>query len=532
MEETSVFIVGGGPVGLAMGLLLHRFRIRCVVVERSEGTTNHPKSRGCFVRTMELFRQWGVEAPIRDRGLPPHADVWVCAKSFAGEELGRTTPEPNVGHSPSWKSMVSQDVVEEEIQRKLEGSPYTTVLYGTESVGFDEDAEGVTVRTCAIATGEEKLWRATYLIAADGAASQTRRDVGISMVGPACLAVMSNDYWHGDMSHVPRARDVAGCRVLLDDPAIPASTILNTNGRDRWLSVTQIGGPDDERRELPDEAGTIERIRKQTGIPNLPIEMISRSKWRVSRQVAETFRKGRVFLVGDAAHRFPPTGGYGLNSGVQDAHNLAWKLAFVLRRQADPRLLDSYDVERRPIAQSNADFSMGNRVRIETMQAALRSGDKDWIGFWMQDYDNHLHSIGQSLGFRYEEGTVLPDGTASTPVQPRTYTPSDRPGGRFPHLWLDPARQQSTLDWFDTGMTLVTGPAGQEWLEAGRRVAKGNGIPLELRQLPRDGWDVGVQMGPRGAVLVRPDGHVACRIPYLPTDPERHLHKAMEGLFA
>ncbi|MCP4618850.1 MAG: hypothetical protein GY844_20750 [Bradyrhizobium sp.] len=532
MNQTSVFIVGGGPVGLAMGLLLHRFQIPCVIVERSMGTTNHPKSRGCFVRSMELFRQWGVEEPIRNRGLPPHADVWVCAKTFAGEELGRTTPEPNLGQSPSWKSMVSQDVVEEEILRKLEGSPYATVLYGTEALDFQESSDDVTIRARTIETGEEKQWRATYLIAADGAASQTRRDAGLSMVGPACIAVMSNDYWHGDMSHVPRARDIAGCRVLVDEPDIPASTILNTNGRDRWLSVTQIGGPNDERRELPDEGSTIERIRKQTGIPGLPIKMISRSAWRVSRQVAEKFRKDRVFLVGDAAHRFPPTGGYGLNSGVQDAHNLAWKLAFVLRGQASTRLLESYDLERRPIAQSNADFSMGNRTRIETMEKALRSGDRDWIAFWMEDYDNHLHSIGQSLGFRYEEGALLPDGTARTPVQPRIYTPSDRPGGRFPHIWLDPARQHSTLDWFDTEMTLVTGPAGQEWFEAGRCLARSGNVPLRLRQLPHDGRDSGIHMGPRGAVLVRPDGHVAWRIPYLPADPVQQLQDAMQGMFA
>ena len=300
------------------------------------------------------------------------------------------------------------------------------------------------------------------------------------MIGPPTIAVMSNDYWHGDMSQCAacaRHRRLPLLRRRARHPGKHASS--TPTAATAGSASPRSAAPDDERRELPDEASTIDRIRKQTGIPGLPIKMISRSIWRVSRQVAEKFRKGRVFLVGDSAHRFPPTGGYGLNSGVQDAHNLAWKLAFVLRGQADARLLDSYDTERRPIAQSNADFSMGNRTRIETMDKALRSGDRDWIAFWMEDYDNHLHSIGQSLGFRYEDGALTPDGTAATPMQPRIYTPSDRPGGRFPHIWLDPARQHSTLDWFDTEMTLVTGPPGGSGWRPGATSRKATGCRCE-----------------------------------------------------
>jgi hypothetical protein len=156
---------------------------------------------------------------------------------------------------------------------------------------------------------------------------------------------------------------------------------------------------------------------------------------------------------------FPPTGGFGLNSGVQDAHNLAWKLAYVLRGHASEKLLESYDPERRPVAESNADFSVGNRHRFGDLEDACKSGNEDRIQFWVNDMDNHMHSIGQSLGFSYASNAVLEDGTVSKALNSRYYTPSDRPGGRFPHVWLDAARKKSTLDWFDGEFVVVTGTA-------------------------------------------------------------------------
>jgi hypothetical protein len=249
----------------------------------------------------------------------------------------------------------------------------------------------------------------------------------------------------------------------------------------------------------------------------------------MSRQVATQFRRGRVFLAGDAGHRFPPTGGYGLNTGVQDAHNLAWKLAFVIKGLAS-RLLDTYDIERRPIAESNADFSLGNSFRIPMVVEAIRRGNPDEIAFRINDMDNHIHSVGQSLGFSYEQGGVIPDGTIARPLDPRTYHPSDRPGGRFPHLWLDLARQHSTLDWFDQEFVIVAGPLGSEWLEAGRRLSEKLSIPIGLRTLPLPNPHDGIQMGMRGTVLVRPDGHVAWRMPWLPSDPEKELATALSTL--
>ena len=530
-RRTSVFIVGGGPVGLAMGLLLDRFGIDAVIVEKAPTTTDHPKSRGCWVRTMEIFRQWGIEQAIRDRGLQDKSDMFVQVESIAGPEISRSRPEPNLGQTPAWKSLVAQDAVEEEIYKVIEHSNLVQVHFSTEFVGFEEVEDGVICEVRSVETGRTEHWHAKYLLACDGAGSRTRRSAEIEMEGPATLAVILNEYWKGDLSRFPLAREAAGYMVYSkhQQPGMPPrASILNTNGKDRWLSLIQIGWEKDERPRPWTDAEMIEIIRTHTGVPDLDVTLLNRSIWRMSRQVAANFRNRRVFLVGDAAHRFPPTGGFGLNSGVQDAHNLAWKLVYVLRGLASEKLLDSYDVERRPVAQSNADFSYGNMIRFRRIDDAVRSGNEDRIRFWVNDLDNHLHSIGQALGFSYEAGAVIPDGTPRGGHLTRVYTPTDRPGGRFPHIWLDMARKHSTLDWFDKDFTVVAGPLGDVWMEAGRDVAEKTGLPINVHKLPNAHDSDGIHMGLRGAVLVRPDGHVAWRMPYIPSDPARELAGALQ----
>ncbi|HEY2486350.1 MAG TPA: FAD-dependent monooxygenase [Candidatus Binataceae bacterium] len=528
VNETSVFIVGGGPVGLAMALLFGRFGIDCVVAEKSPTTTDHPKSRGCLVRTMELFRQWGIEAAIRARGLPDNSDVFAFVESVNGKEYGRTRPEPDLGQTPAWKCIVAQDAVETEILNALKSSRRARVLFSTEAGLLSEDCDRVNVKTRSLETDKETKWSASYLIAADGAASQIRRDAGIEMVGPATLAVMANEYWRGDLSRFESARRTTAFFITSMEPGSLPSTILNTNGRDRWLTLFSLGS--DEGARPRDDRQLAEFIRRQTGVADLKVELISRSVWRMSRQVAAQFKRGRIFLVGDAAHRFPPTGGFGLNTGVQDAHNLAWKIAFVLKGLASGNLLETYNAERKPVAESNADFSLGNSVRFPLVAEAIRSGNADQIAFRINDVDNHLHSIGQALGFTYEDGAVIPDGTAPTAHDTRYYRPTDRPGARFPHMWLDLTRQTSTLDWFDQQFVVVAGPMGNEWKEAGKRVSERIHLPLGLHTLPSANPEDGFQVGLRGAVLVRPDGHVAWRMPWLPTDPDRELTQALARL--
>ena len=528
--RTKVIIVGGGPVGLAMSLLLGRFEIDHLLVERAAGTTDHPKARGVDIRTMELFRLWGVERKIAARGLPPGADVFAIVDTIAGAEYGRTVAELNLGQSPSWRCMVAQDAVEEELLTVARSQAHGQLRFGTEFVSFDAGNDGVKARLRDLASGEEEEWSADFLVGADGAGSNVRRQADIEMRGPSTIAVMANEYWSADLSHIPRIDATAAYRIVPKAPDHAIWTVLNTNGRDRWLSAGPVGKESDERPLPRTDAEVVQMARNQTGLPNLDVKVISRSTWRLSRQVANRFSRGRVFVVGDAAHRFPPNGGFGMNSGIQDAHNLAWKLKLVLDGQAGGALLNSYDTERRPVAESNADFSLGNQKRFVQTDIALRSGNRDQIEFWLRDTDNHLHSSGQSLGFSYEEGAVVPDGTVRMPLQSRYYSPSDRPGGRFPHLWMDLARTESTLDWFDRDFVLVYGPRGEDWIGVAREVAARTGVHIGARQLDTQDSRHGISMGQRGATLVRPDGHVAWRSAWVPADPVAALGSALDTI--
>ena len=528
-HDVDVLIVGGGPVGLSMAILLERFGVRYVVIEKSPSTTKHPKARGTWQRTMELFRQWGVEDAVRARGIADDADVFAFVESVAGREFGRTRPEENTGQTPSWKCICSQDVVEEELYRAMAGFKYGQVLYSNEFIELDDSAAGVKVTTRSLNTGQQRVWRSRYVVAADGAGSSVRRQAGIEMRGPSQLATIANDYWSGDLSAVPRSSHVAGYRIVNGQPGAPGASILNTNGRDRWLTLMAIPNATADMREAPwPESQVIADARRLTGLPDLEVNVINRSVWRMSRQVAATFRKGRVFLVGDAAHRFPPNGGYGMNSGIQDAHNLAWKLSFVLTDKAGEALLDTYDMERRPIGESNADFSFGNFLRFLETDKAFTSGNLDQINFWIKDTEHHLHSSGQGLGFVYDEGALVPDGTIKIAHRPRYYEPSDRPGGRYPHRWLDLARTKSTIDWFDKDFVLIAGPKAEVWMQAGANVAEKTNLRLDRIQLDAADERDGLLIGLRGAVLVRPDGHVAFRMPWTPADPAAELASVLD----
>ncbi|HEY7086429.1 MAG TPA: FAD-dependent monooxygenase, partial [Hyphomicrobiaceae bacterium] len=272
----------------------------------------------------------------------------------------------------------------------------------------------------------------------------------------------------------------------------------------------------------------LELARAAVGMPDLPVELINIAFWTRTAQVAQRFQVGRVFLAGDAAHRFPPTGGFGANTGIQDVHNLAWKLAAVVRGWAHPRLLATYEEERRPIAQANTDFSVTNGHRWAAAQQAILSGDEARLASALKEQVKHLDSEGQDLGFCYGSGALVPEPTREPlPLDSQVYVPSAVPGARAPHVWLHPANpcagagapRLSTLDLFEHQFVLLSGPRDESWRRAAQAAAQDFGIPLSVYAIGPGGdfqsrerdWAQLYELDALGAVLVRPDGHVAWR---------------------
>ena len=537
-NDFPVTIVGGGPAGLSTALALARLGVRSRVVEQSEGTTEHPKARGMWPRAMEIFRQWGVEQPIRARGLADRADSFAVLDGLENE-LGRTWPEEAHDQVPARKSMVAQDAVEEALVAKLREFPETEVLWGRRAISGQMDDTGVTITVEDLKSGERTSWRSSYVVGADGGAGFTAKMAGIAYEGPPHLGLMLNTYFKADLSAYPAAANAA---ILILMPQGPVDKsyrllndeepyrLLNTNGVDRWLLLERIGVEHDERTRLPTNEENIERLRGILRQPDLDIEIINEGIWRLTRRIAATFSKGRVFLVADAAHRFPPTGGHGLNSGIADVHNLAWKLAFVLSGKASERLLETYDAERRPIANHNADMSTSNHRRFRAFLQAALSRNPDRLEFWLRDMDHHIHSVGHVLGFIYDDGAVISDGTTRPPATPRTYTPTDRPGSRFPHFWLDPERTRSSLDLFDQDLVLMVGRSADAWADAAAEVSRLQGVPIVVHRLGDVDPALGIAMGPRGAALVRPDGVTAWRVAWAEAEPVAVLNAAVEKI--
>ncbi|MET0450766.1 MAG: FAD-dependent monooxygenase [Mycobacterium sp.] len=507
MLNVPVLIAGGGPAGMSMALLLDRFGIDSLLVERRPTTTAHPKSRGCHARTMEQFRVWGIEERVRRAGLPQESDVACWCESLSGPLVAYTQPAPTT-NTPAPRSIVPQDAVEEALDDKLASCRRARVERSTELVDFEQDAEGVTVRLHRVADDHTYSVRAQYVIGCDGASSRVRDHLGVVMDGPEQMALMANHYYRADVGHLPHVRSAIGFFVRPRDRAKEDTIVLATGPTgDRWLSVQKLA----DGEEPMSEARLVEAVREQWGMPDLDVERINVMNWKMSAQVAQQFRVGRVFLVGDAAHRFPTAGGNGLNSGVQDAHNLAWKLAAVLASNSGDALLDTYEAERRPVAQSNTAFAVGNQHRINKMEQAFDRRDEDpetWRQL-LREQDNQLHSDGQSMGYIYTDGAIVDDGSVVPAHDAQRYWPTDRPGARFPHFWIDAEETESTIDWFDTSFVLVCGPDADEWQRIGEALAATVTTALQVKRLPHLLGPVSIERN--GAVLVRPDGHVAWR---------------------
>ncbi|GGX88884.1 hypothetical protein GCM10010358_48630 [Streptomyces minutiscleroticus] len=536
--DVPVLIVGGSLVGLSTSLFLGRLGVRHTLVERHAGTSVHPRGRGNNVRTMELLRVAGVERDVRGAAatlagnhgilqapsLVGDAGEWLFKEIDPGGGLARFSPS-------SW-CLCSQNDLEpvlREHAEKLGGD----VRFGTELMSFDADSDGVTAVVRSRETDRRTTVRAAYLVAADGPRSPVRERLGIGQSGPG-------DLFH-NVSVTFRSRrlaEVVGERrfivCYLTRPGADGA-LLPVDNREQWVFHAPWHPEHGEALEEFTDERCADHIRRAVGDDTLDVEVTGRAPWHAAQRVARSYRSGRVLLAGDSAHEMSPTGAFGSNTGIQDAHNLAWKLAAVLGGWAGEGLLDTYDAERRPIAEATS------------ARAADRSAEHSHPGFTPPPAvggGRRSGLLGVALGYRYPRGAVVGTDPAA-PVVPETLDLTGEPGSRAPHLWVRHRNERvSTLDLHECCLVLLSdADAGGAWHEAALRLAEGTSVPLTPYRLGTGpGADLVVEDGvrwterygttPEGAVLVRPDGFVAWRSPGAAEDAEATLRQTLRKVLA
>lgn len=528
MIDVPVLVVGGGPVGLTASLYLSLFGIESLLVERHPGTAILPKARALNARTMEMYRQIDLEDAIRAVAMPDRfGGTILWSESLAGREIKRLHPgrgsAANQALSIAGNCGCSQDILEPVLRQRAEAAGPGRLRFGTALRELNCDADGVTA-TIEDAEGRSEQVRARYLIAADGSQSRIRQQLGIGRRGEADVYDSINIHLRADLT--PWIAERPAALYLIEQPEL-RGTFLTINGSDRWgFLVTSLSHYGFTPEQFTPAFST-EIVRRAVGVADLAVEVLGVSAWKASAMVAERYRAGPVFLAGDAAHEMPPTGGFGLNTGVQDAQNLAWKLAAVLRGEAGDALLDSYDAERRPVGEAVTHTSLLNAL---SMGRTARQTEA------VLPRKEFLNEIGLVFGARYASRAVVSkEEPAPVADAIEAYVPSATPGCRAPHVALRKgSRKLSTTDLLGRGFVLLTAPAGSAWRAAadrleGPRVANAV-IGDEIREEEGGDWLAAYGLREDGAVLVRPDGHVAWRSPSGADDPKAVLQEVMNAI--
>ncbi|MDM0021795.1 FAD-dependent monooxygenase [Variovorax saccharolyticus] len=513
--RTSVLVVGGGPVGLGMAIELSWRGIDSILIEQGDGTIEHPRTGLMAVRTMELLRRWGLAQRIRESGFPDDYELsMVFCTSLNGLLLAKE-PYPSMRDTPTpaetpekkqrcpqlWMQPILADAVRQQQRIGLRH------LHRLE--GFTQDEEGVTSRVVDLRSGEPLQIRSDYLLACDGATSAVRGELGIPMNGR--LLSYSINILIRAPGLVSRHRMGPAERYLFVGPEGTWGNLTVVDGQAIWR-LTVLGSGQKMDLENFDASHW---VRRALGADDIPFEVLSVDPWRRSEMLADSYARGRVLLVGDSGHTMSPTGGMGMNTGMQEVLDLGWKLEGALHGWAGPGLLASYEIERKPIAARNIGFSTQNynawrdvpdtrqvcdetpegvRIRAEVGKRLADSTRVEW------------ESLGLQIGHRYEGSPIcVPDGTPPTADDYSIYVPTSRPGSRAPHAWLADGR--STLDLFGRGFVLLAFGAGANTQQLEQAFAHRK-VPLVVERVddPRV-----AALYERALVLVRPDGHVAWR---------------------
>lgn len=517
--EVPVLIVGGSLVGMSTAMLLGHHGIRSLAVEHHRGTAIHPRAAMITQRTMEVLRTVGVEQIVLQKSDEQFVQdgAIMAVETLAGKEIAYFIANLNEGVrdvSPSLRIFITQSLLEPLLKSRATELG-AELRFATEMISFTEDRDGVTAKIRHRDTGEISTVRAKYMIAADGSHSKIRDLLGIRMLGHGVFSKSITIYFRGDVAPLLRGRSLSVIYVL--NSTLSGFFRIEKPFTSGFLAVHWLGDPKnpvtDVSKDLTDERA-YELLRAGLGDSNAPVKIENVMHWDATADTAEHFQKGRVFLVGDAAHVMPPSGGFGGNTGVQDAHNIAWKLALVLKGLAGPELLASYDLERRPAAAFTVEQAYSRYVARSAPY--LRSDD-------MQAIQNDLNI---EFGYVYDSGAIIKEGNgdelhtgAAAPMNEDPRESKGRPGTRAPHLYLQrDGRQISSLDLFDRNFTLLAGPDGTAWCESANAAGKRLGISVDVHRVgagglsdPEGAFGAAFGIAPTGAVLVRPDGFVVWR---------------------
>jgi putative polyketide hydroxylase len=512
-NSSSILIVGGSLNGLTASLLLAQRGVRCVLVERHSRTSIQYKFRGISPRSMEIYRGAGLEEEIRANRTGDQKSGYIARmKNLADSKIDwQGLPWADTKDiSPSTAETCDQDILE-PILKAHAGTHGADVRFNTEFVGLEQDEQGIAVRIRHRETGKEEIINTSYLIAADGTAGATRELLGIDRHGPGSLQHWMNVIFDTDLP------------TTLDGRPITSVFVTDINGtfvpRDegRWLMAVQYSPERGERPEDFDEAHCAELIRKGAGRSDAKVKLVDARPWEVAALVADRFREGRAFLVGDTAHVMPPTGGFGGNTGIHDGHNLAWKMAAVLQGVAGEELLDTYDSERRWVAERTLAQALAR------LQAWFKDPSKK-----LPPAEKIIDDMAVHFGHLYPSGALIPEeGVSAYDAFEDPRKPSGRPGSRAPHLVIErEGKQLSTIDLYNGQWVLLAGPQGGLWCEAVSGVPQASSIALQCYRVGADlldaenRWPGTYGVNSDGATLIRPDGFISWRAKNASSEPE------------
>jgi len=541
--ETDVLIVGGGPCGLMLANELGRRGVRCLVVDRKPGTAFNPQANATQARTMEHYRRLGFADRVRAQGLPAdHPTDVAYLTRFAGHEMARlrlpTAAQATQvirGLGGSWSAAelphrVSQKFVEVVLREEAQALPGVDLRYGWELRGFSDTGEGITAEVAPTDTAVMPgvTVQARWLVGADGARSGVRARLGIeweggtgfkrSFMGGRMLAV----YLKAPDFYRLNPNDRAWMYVQVH-PAQRAF-IMSVDGVSEFAFHTQLADDTEVDALTHDDARAL--FARASGL-DIPIEILSMAPWLAGHAlVASRFQQGHVFIGGDAAHLFTPTGGLGYNTAVEDAVNLGWKLAAVLKGQAPPALLDSYGLERKPLAQRNTGYarqfadSIGLFHAVPELDEDTPEGQRarEAAGEYLNGHVRREFNVpGVTFGGRYDGSPVIvADGSTPPPDAANSYQPSACPGGRPPHAWLADGRSLFDLFGFEWTLLVLKDPSGHATAPTAGFVAAAKALGVELKVVcPEAGETVGQQslldLYEAPLALIRPDHIVAWR---------------------